>query len=55
MIYQQSWLTGEVSDDSRLANVMLIYKMGQKEDPGNLQACQLDLGTGEGYGADHLE
>ncbi|GAB0206965.1 hypothetical protein GRJ2_003162100 [Grus japonensis] len=35
IIYQQSWLTGEVPDDWRLANVMPIYKKGQKEDPGN--------------------
>ncbi|GAB0180246.1 hypothetical protein GRJ2_000489900 [Grus japonensis] len=32
IIYQQSWLTGEVPVDWRLANVMLIYKKGQKED-----------------------
>ncbi|GAB0207516.1 hypothetical protein GRJ2_003217300 [Grus japonensis] len=35
IIYQQSWLTGEVPDDWRLANVMPIYKKGRKEDPGN--------------------
>jgi len=32
---QQSWLTGEIPVDWKLANVMLIYKKGQKEDPGN--------------------
>ncbi|GAB0195065.1 receptor-type tyrosine-protein phosphatase zeta [Grus japonensis] len=52
IIYQQSWLTGEVPDDWRLANVMPIYKKGQKEDPGNYRP---DLSTGEGYGAGHLE
>ncbi|GAB0183127.1 hypothetical protein GRJ2_000778000 [Grus japonensis] len=35
IIYQQSWLTGEVPDDWRLANVTPIYKKSQKEDPGN--------------------
>ncbi|GAB0209287.1 receptor-type tyrosine-protein phosphatase zeta [Grus japonensis] len=35
IIYQQFWLTGEVPVDWRLANVMPIYKKGQKEDPGN--------------------
>ncbi|KAK4822567.1 LOW QUALITY PROTEIN: hypothetical protein QYF61_016136 [Mycteria americana] len=35
IIYQQSWLTGEVPVDWRLANVMPIFKKGQKEDPGN--------------------
>ncbi|KAJ7418044.1 hypothetical protein WISP_61231 [Willisornis vidua] len=34
-IYQQSWLTREVQDDWKLANVMSIHKKGWKEDPGN--------------------
>lgn len=33
-IYQQTWLTGEVPVVWRLANMMPIYKEGQKEDPG---------------------
>ncbi|GAB0206301.1 mitochondrial enolase superfamily member 1 [Grus japonensis] len=41
IIYQQSWLTGEVPDDWRLANVMPIYKKGQKEDPGNYRPVSL--------------
>jgi len=32
IIYQQSWKTGDVPVDWRLANVMLISKNGQKED-----------------------
>lgn len=32
IVYQQSWLTGEVPDDWRLANVTLILKKGQKDD-----------------------
>jgi len=35
IICQQSWLTGEVPDDWRLASVTPIYKKGQKENPGN--------------------
>ncbi|KFQ22853.1 hypothetical protein N332_12329, partial [Mesitornis unicolor] len=41
IIYQQSWLTGEVPVDWRLANVMPIYKKGQKEDPGNCRPVSL--------------
>jgi len=41
MIYQQSWLTGEVLVDWRLANVMPIYKEGQKEDPSNHRPVSL--------------
>ena len=33
IIYQQSWLTGEVPDDWKLANVTPIHKKGGKEDP----------------------
>ncbi|KAF1504960.1 hypothetical protein FQV18_0002372, partial [Eudyptula minor novaehollandiae] len=41
IIYQQSWLTGEVLDDWRPANVTLIYKKGRKEDPGNYRPVSL--------------
>ncbi|GAB0207400.1 mitochondrial enolase superfamily member 1 [Grus japonensis] len=41
IIYQQSWLTGEVPDDWRLANVTSIYKKGWKEDPGNYRPVSL--------------
>ncbi|KAF1676790.1 hypothetical protein FQV07_0001317, partial [Pygoscelis papua] len=41
IIYQQSWLTGEVLDDWRLANVTPIYKKGRKEDPGNYRPVSL--------------
>ncbi|GAB0178736.1 mitochondrial enolase superfamily member 1 [Grus japonensis] len=41
IIYQQSWLTGEVPDDWRLANVTPIYKKGQKEDPGSYRPVSL--------------
>ncbi|GAB0205855.1 mitochondrial enolase superfamily member 1 [Grus japonensis] len=32
IIYQQSWLHGEVPDDWKLANVIVIYKKAWKED-----------------------
>ncbi|RMC18977.1 hypothetical protein DUI87_03576 [Hirundo rustica rustica] len=35
IIYQESWLTGEVPDDWKLANVTPIHKKGGREDPGN--------------------
>jgi len=41
IIYQQSWLTGEVPDDWRFTNVTPIYKKGQKEDPGNYRPVSL--------------
>jgi len=33
IIYQQSWLTGEVSGDWRISHVTPIYQKGRKEDP----------------------
>ncbi|KAK4816346.1 hypothetical protein QYF61_015660 [Mycteria americana] len=47
IICQQSWLTGEVSDDWRLANVMPIYKKGQKEHLGNYRPASLTSVPGE--------
>ncbi|KFQ19671.1 hypothetical protein N332_09270, partial [Mesitornis unicolor] len=41
IIYQQSWLTGEVPVDWRLANVTPIYKKGWKEDPGSYRPVSL--------------
>ncbi|KAK4828536.1 hypothetical protein QYF61_027212 [Mycteria americana] len=41
IIYQQSWLTGEVPVDWRLANVTPIFKKGRKEDPGNYRPVSL--------------
>ncbi|KAF1590602.1 UNVERIFIED_CONTAM: hypothetical protein FQV16_0005669, partial [Eudyptes robustus] len=40
-LYQQSWLTGQVPVDWRLANVTPIYKKGRKEDPGNYRPVSL--------------
>ncbi|KAK4818500.1 hypothetical protein QYF61_014230 [Mycteria americana] len=47
IIYQQSWLTGEVLADWRLANVTPIYKKGQKEDLGNHRPVSLTLVLGK--------
>jgi len=41
IIYQQSWLTGEVPDDWRIASVTPIYKNPGKEDPGNYRPVSL--------------
>ncbi|KFO66232.1 hypothetical protein N302_08913, partial [Corvus brachyrhynchos] len=41
IIYQQSWLTGEVPDDWKLANVTPIHKKGRKEDPSNYRPVSL--------------
>ncbi|KAJ7418310.1 hypothetical protein WISP_59782 [Willisornis vidua] len=34
IIYQQSWLTGKVPDDWRLASLTPIHKKGRKDDQG---------------------
>ncbi|KGL88148.1 hypothetical protein N301_05903, partial [Charadrius vociferus] len=41
IIYEQSWVTGEVPADWRLANVTPIHKKGRKEDPGNYRPVSL--------------
>ncbi|KFP08044.1 hypothetical protein N300_02900, partial [Calypte anna] len=41
IIYQQSWLTGDIPDDWKLANVTPIHKKGRKEDPGNSRPVSL--------------
>ncbi|RMB91352.1 hypothetical protein DUI87_32143 [Hirundo rustica rustica] len=47
-IYQQSWLTGEVPGDWKLASVTPIHKKGAKEDPGNYRpVCWLEGKTSE--------
>jgi len=43
IIYQQSWLSGEVPVDLRLANVTPIYKKGRRVDPGNYRPVSLTL------------
>ncbi|KAK4832755.1 hypothetical protein QYF61_025284 [Mycteria americana] len=41
ILYQQSWLTGEVPADWKLANVTPTYKKGWKEDLGNYRPVSL--------------
>uniref|UniRef100_A0A8B9SW13 Reverse transcriptase domain-containing protein n=1 Tax=Anas platyrhynchos TaxID=8839 RepID=A0A8B9SW13_ANAPL len=41
IIYQQSWLSGEVPVGWRLANVTPIYKKGCRADPGNYRPVSL--------------
>ncbi|KAK4820693.1 hypothetical protein QYF61_003613 [Mycteria americana] len=41
IVYQQSWLTGEVPADWRLANVTPVYKKSRKEDVGNYRPVSL--------------
>ncbi|KFW91892.1 hypothetical protein N336_03720, partial [Phalacrocorax carbo] len=47
ILYQQSWITGEVPVDWRLANVIPIYKKGQKEDAGNYRPVSLTMVPGK--------
>ena len=43
IILWQSWLTGDVLADWRLANVMAIFKKGWKDDPGSYRPISLTL------------
>ena len=47
-IYQRSWLSGEVPEDWRLADVTPIYKKGHKEDLGNYRPVSLTSVPGKG-------
>ncbi|KFP65496.1 hypothetical protein N322_09181, partial [Cariama cristata] len=40
-IYQESWLTGEVPANWKLANVTPIYRKGRKDNPGNYRPVSL--------------
>jgi len=40
-IYQHSWLSGEVPEDWRLADVTPIYQKGRKEDLRNYRPVSL--------------
>ncbi|GAB0208742.1 mitochondrial enolase superfamily member 1 [Grus japonensis] len=47
IIYQQSWLTGEIPVDWRLSIVTPIHKKGRKEDPGNYRPVRMTLVLGK--------
>ncbi|RMC01238.1 hypothetical protein DUI87_22187 [Hirundo rustica rustica] len=47
IICQQSWLTGEVPEDWKLANATPIHKKGGREDPGNYRPVSLTSAPGK--------
>ena len=47
IIYQQSWLTGEVPHDWRLASMTPTYKKGRKENPRNHRPVSLTMVVGK--------
>ncbi|KFO81363.1 RNA-directed DNA polymerase from mobile element jockey, partial [Cuculus canorus] len=41
MILEKSWQSGEVPGDWKKGNIVLIFKKGRKDDPGNYQPVSL--------------
>ncbi|KFZ68135.1 RNA-directed DNA polymerase from mobile element jockey, partial [Podiceps cristatus] len=41
IIFEKSWLSGEVPGDWRKGHIAPIYKKGSKEDPGNYRPVSL--------------
>ncbi|KAJ7410048.1 rna-directed dna polymerase from mobile element jockey-like [Pitangus sulphuratus] len=47
MTFEQSWESGEVPVDWKLANIIPVFKKGRKEDPGNYRSVSLTSVTGK--------
>ena len=43
IILQHSWLMGDFPVDWKLANMMFIFKKGQKDDPGNCRPTSVSF------------
>ena len=41
IIFEKSWLSGEVPGDWKKGNIAPIFKKGRKEDPGNYRPVSL--------------
>ncbi|PKU40658.1 poly rna polymerase gld2 isoform x1 [Limosa lapponica baueri] len=48
IIFERSWITGEVPQDWRKASVAPVFKKGVKEDPGNIRPVSLTSTHGKG-------
>ncbi|KAJ7408435.1 RNA-directed DNA polymerase from mobile element jockey-like protein [Pitangus sulphuratus] len=46
MTFEQSWEPGEISNDRKMANVVLVFQKGKKDDPGNYRPVSLTSITG---------
>ena len=41
IVFEKSWLSGEVPGDWKKGNIAPIFKKGKKEDPGNYRLVSL--------------
>ena len=49
IIFEKSWLSGDVPRDWKKANITAICKKGRKEDPGNCMLVRLPLCLGRSW------